>query len=77
MEPVSMAHSSVRMSPKRFGQSNTSNSRGRFRSCMAAEDALKHVERVKFHFEQNPEDMQKEDGDRHGFSFNKIYYKNP
>ena len=41
------------------------------------EDALKHVERIKFHFEQNPEDLQKEDGDRHGFSFNKIYYKNP
>lgn len=55
---------------KDFKQSGSGN-------VVDREDALKHVERVKFHFEQNPEDMQKEDGDRHGFSFNKIYYKNP
>ena len=44
---------------------------------VSREEALKHVVRIKFHFEQNPEDLQNEDGDRHGFSFNKIYYKNP
>jgi hypothetical protein len=42
-----MAHSSERISPKRFGQSITSNSCGRRSNCIAA---LFYVNMFDFHF---------------------------
>ena len=41
---MSIAHSSVRMSPKRFGQRSTSNSRGRLRSLEELHGSVVHVE---------------------------------